>query len=115
MVDTAPIRAFLDDQHIALAERVSDFATGQLAPLAEPPDDATARRDEKIVFYVGRLVWEKGLQVLADAAPQIVSIYPNVKFVVADKKGVIRDYYAATNDDAVTHVAAVINELLREN
>lgn len=45
--------------------------------------DQLARRDEKIVFYVGRLVWEKGLQVLVDAAPQIVSIYPNVKFVVA--------------------------------
>jgi glycosyltransferase involved in cell wall biosynthesis len=45
--------------------------------------DQLARRDEKIVFYVGRLVWEKGLQVLVDAAPQIVSVYPNVKFVVA--------------------------------
>jgi glycogen synthase len=42
-----------------------------------------ARPDEKIVFYVGRLVWEKGLQVLVDAAPQIVSIYPNVRFVIA--------------------------------
>ena len=39
--------------------------------------------DTKIVFYVGRLVWEKGLQVLVDAAPQIVSIYPRVKFVIA--------------------------------
>ena len=43
MVDTAPVRAFLDDTHIALAERVSDFATRLLAPLAEPPDDAAAR------------------------------------------------------------------------
>ena len=45
--------------------------------------NSLARPDEKIVFYVGRLVWEKGLQVLVDAAPQIVSIYPNVRFVVA--------------------------------
>jgi protein SCO1/2 len=43
------------------------------------------------------------------------SILHSVKFVVADKQGVIRDYYAATNDDAVTHVTGVINELLREN
>jgi len=43
MVDTAPVRAFLDDTHIALAQRVSDFATRLLAPLAEPPDDAAAR------------------------------------------------------------------------
>jgi glycogen synthase len=45
--------------------------------------DTLARPDEKIVFYVGRLVSEKGLQVLVDAAPQIVSIYPNVKFIIA--------------------------------
>ena len=43
MVDTAPVRAFLDDTHIALAARVSEFATRLLAPLAEPPDDAAAR------------------------------------------------------------------------
>jgi len=43
MVDTAPIRAFLDDRHVTLAERVSEFAARQLAPLAEPKDDAAAR------------------------------------------------------------------------
>ncbi len=42
-----------------------------------------ARPEQKIVFYVGRLVWEKGLQVLVDAAPQIVAQYPNVRFVIA--------------------------------
>jgi glycosyltransferase involved in cell wall biosynthesis len=47
-----------------------------------PWRDHLARGDEKIVAYVGRLVWEKGLQVLVDAAPQIVAIYPQVKFVV---------------------------------
>ncbi|HEX9278046.1 MAG TPA: acyl-CoA dehydrogenase family protein [Casimicrobiaceae bacterium] len=53
MVDTAPVRAFLDDQHIALAERVSDFATRLLAPLAEPPDDAAARHQARDLL--GRL------------------------------------------------------------
>ena len=43
------------------------------------------------------------------------SVLHSVKFAVADKKGVIRDYYAATNDDAVAHVAGVINALLRED
>jgi protein SCO1 len=43
------------------------------------------------------------------------SVLHSVKFVVADKKGVIRDYYAATNADAVEHVTGVINELLRED
>ena len=39
----------------------------------------------------------------------------SVKFAVADKDGVIRDYYGATNDDAVEHVASVIDDLLRED
>jgi len=43
------------------------------------------------------------------------SILHSVKFAVADKKGVIREYYSATNDDAVDHVASVVNELLRED
>jgi cytochrome oxidase Cu insertion factor (SCO1/SenC/PrrC family) len=37
------------------------------------------------------------------------------KFAVADKRGVIRDYYGATNDDAIDHVTGVVNDLLREN
>jgi protein SCO1/2 len=43
------------------------------------------------------------------------SVLHSVKFAIADKKGVIRDYYAATNDDAVEHVTGVINALLRED
>src|SRR5262249_32955570 len=38
----------------------------------------------------------------------------SAKFAVADKNGMIRDYYGATNDDAVAHVAGVIDDLLRE-
>jgi len=47
MLDTAPIRAFVDEQHIALAARVDDFATRQLAPVAEPKDDAAARHQAR--------------------------------------------------------------------
>jgi protein SCO1/2 len=43
------------------------------------------------------------------------SVLHSVKFAVADKKGVIREYYSATNDDAVEHVAGTVNELLRED
>ena len=58
MVDTAPIRAFLDDQHIALAGRVSEFATGVLAPLAEPPDDAAARHEARdLLGKLGAAGW----------------------------------------------------------
>ncbi len=44
-----------------------------------------AAKDENIVFYVGRLVREKGVQVLLDAAPQILSHLPNTKFIIAGK------------------------------
>ena len=37
------------------------------------------------------------------------------KFAIADKRGVIREYYSATNDDAVDHVAGVVRDLAREN
>lgn len=37
---------------------------------------------EKIVLFVGRLVREKGVQVLLDAAPKILAGCPNTRFVV---------------------------------
>jgi len=44
-----------------------------------------AAPDEKIVFYVGRLVKEKGVQVLLDAAPEILAHHPQTKFIIAGK------------------------------
>lgn len=44
-----------------------------------------AAQNEKIVFFVGRLVNEKGVQVLIDAIPKIISNYNDVKFVIAGK------------------------------
>jgi glycogen(starch) synthase len=47
--------------------------------------DNYATPHEKIVFYVGRLVREKGVQVLIDAIPKILHYHPNTKFIVAGK------------------------------
>ncbi|MEG6616121.1 glycosyltransferase family 4 protein [Peptococcaceae bacterium 1198_IL3148] len=44
-----------------------------------------AAANEKIVFYVGRLVREKGVQVLIDAIPKILHYHPNTKFIIAGK------------------------------
>jgi glycogen synthase len=44
-----------------------------------------ASDNEKIVFFVGRLVNEKGVQVLIDAVPKIINYYNDVKFVIAGK------------------------------
>ena len=44
-----------------------------------------AADDEQIVFYVGRLVREKGVQVLLDAVPRILEHCPKTKFIIAGK------------------------------
>ncbi|NSW91513.1 MAG: glycosyltransferase family 4 protein [Firmicutes bacterium] len=44
-----------------------------------------AMDNEKIVFFVGRLVNEKGAHILINAAPKIIHYYNNVKFVIAGK------------------------------
>jgi alkylation response protein AidB-like acyl-CoA dehydrogenase len=50
-LDTAPIRAFLEDRHFAVAARV-------LAPLPEPADDAAARAQARdLVAQLGTAGW----------------------------------------------------------
>jgi N-acetyl-alpha-D-glucosaminyl L-malate synthase BshA len=44
-----------------------------------------AANNEKIVFFVGRLVNEKGVNILLEAIPKILSNYNDVKFVIAGK------------------------------
>ncbi len=39
--------------------------------------------DERIVFHVGRLVHEKGAHTLVEAAPNILTEFPNARFVIA--------------------------------
>lgn len=41
--------------------------------------------DEKIVFYVGRMQYEKGLQLLVEAAREILSRGERVKFILAGR------------------------------
>lgn len=42
-----------------------------------------ARDDERIVLFVGRLVREKGVEILIDALPEVLSAHPGAKLVVA--------------------------------
>ena len=44
---------------------------------------------EKIVFFVGRLVQEKGIHVLLDAVPRILAAEPKTKFIIAGKGPVL--------------------------
>ena len=63
IVDTAPIRAFLDDKHIKLAGQVTEFATRLLEPLAEPRDDAAARQQARdLLAKLGAAGWFQPIQ-----------------------------------------------------
>ena len=44
-----------------------------------------ARPDEKIIFHVGRLVYEKGADLLVEAAPRVLNRVPEAKFVIAGR------------------------------
>ncbi|GIW05655.1 MAG: glycosyl transferase [Dehalococcoidia bacterium] len=44
---------------------------------------------EPIVFNVGRIVWEKGVHVLVEAAPRVLTSRPDTKFVVAGTGGML--------------------------
>jgi glycosyltransferase involved in cell wall biosynthesis len=44
---------------------------------------AYAAADEPIVYYVGRIVYEKGVHVLVNAAPAILRDQPRTRFVIA--------------------------------
>lgn len=50
-----------------------------------------AMEQERIVLYVGRLVREKGVHTLLEAAPAILAEHPDVKFVIAGKGPAFED------------------------
>ncbi|HEY7614332.1 MAG TPA: acyl-CoA dehydrogenase family protein [Gemmatimonadales bacterium] len=50
MLDTRPVRAFLEAQHLALADRADGFARIDIATRAEPADDAAARKEARALL-----------------------------------------------------------------
>ncbi|MEB3101061.1 1,4-alpha-glucan branching protein domain-containing protein [Ferviditalea candida] len=41
------------------------------------------RAEEKVIFFIGRLVFEKGVQVLLESMPRVLAQVPNAKLVIA--------------------------------
>ncbi|HSY51023.1 MAG TPA: SCO family protein [Thermoanaerobaculia bacterium] len=103
------------------------FVSISVDPIRDTPQvlhdyAAYARNDPRWTFLTGdrKTIVDlsvKGFKLAAGDATGTPdeSVLHSVKFAVADKQGVIRDYYAATNDDAVAHVTGVVKELLRED
>ena len=53
-----------------------------------------ASDNEKIILYMGRLVYEKGVQHLISAMPKILSAYNDAKLIIAGKGGMIDELRA---------------------
>jgi len=83
---------------------------------------ARVRNDDRWLFLTGdrdtivRLSVD-GFKLAAGGSTSSVvePLLHSSKLVVADKRGMIRDYYGATNDDTVDHVSGVVHDLVREN
>ena len=56
-----------------------------------------AMDNEKIILFMGRLVYEKGVQTLISAMPKILSHYHDSKLVIAGKGGMIDELRAQVN------------------
>ncbi len=48
-----------------------------------------AEPDERLVFFVGRLQYEKGPQVLLESAPRVLAQIPNARFILAGSGAMI--------------------------
>ena len=57
-----------------------------------------AMDNEKIILFMGRLVYEKGIQHLISAMPKILDHYHDVKLVIAGKGGMLDELKAQANN-----------------
>ena len=58
ILDPKPVRAFLDERHVALAAKIADFVGQRIEPLPEPPDDDASRAQAReIMADVGKAGW----------------------------------------------------------
>ena len=78
------------------------------------------RNDDRWTFLTGERkaivdLSVKGFKLAAgDPGPSGDPLLHSAKFAVADKNGMIREYYGATDGDAAEHVAGTVRDLLRE-
>jgi 1,4-alpha-glucan branching enzyme len=72
-------------------DKIDILPNGIEPHLLEPQGDSSALREryarpeEQIVFFIGRMVQEKGVHLLLQAVPEILRTCPQAKFVIAGK------------------------------
>lgn len=49
----------------------------------DPALSSGTAKDERIVFFVGRIVHEKGAHLIIEAAPRVLQDFPRTKFIIA--------------------------------
>ena len=62
-----------------------------------------ASDNEKIILYVGRLVYEKGIQHLISAMPKVLNGYNDAKLIIAGKGGMIDELKAQADRMGIGH------------
>ena len=142
--DPRPVRAFLDDRHVELAEAVSAFAFNELATRPEPADDAAARQEALwLVARLGEGGWYEPIhrqdwrgccvirEALAAASPladavfalQALGAFPillagspdlRMKFVAPALSGRALAAFAMTEQEAGSDVAAMSTTARRD-
>ncbi len=101
------------------------FVSITVDPTRDTPEKLAAyaakfRNDPRWTFLTGDRVEILRLSVegfkLAASSPEPGNepLLHSTKFAIADKSGMIREYYGSTDGDAAGHVAKTVNQLLRE-
>lgn len=62
-----------------------------------------AADNEKIILFVGRLVYEKGIQNLIAAMPKVLNSYHDAKLIVAGKGGMMDELKAQVNSMGISN------------
>ena len=102
------------------------FVSISVDPLRDTPAvlrqyASRVRNDDRWIFLTGDRgaiidLSVNGFKLAAGGTTQTAAepLMHSSKFAIADKQGIIREYYGATNDDAVDHVAGVVRDLAQE-
>lgn len=62
-----------------------------------------ASDNEKVIFFVGRIVNEKGIHVLLDAVPKILQYYNDIKIIIAGKGPQLDELRWKADDMGIGH------------
>jgi len=75
-----------------------------------------AEPDQPIIFFVGRLEWEKGPDLLVQAMPRVLQDFPNARLILAGKgsyTGQIIDMVQKLGLESAIHLAGFISDETR--